>query len=217
MMPTSKQSIRENGLEFFVDVHEGHKTGFYLDQREGRLCVSELAKNKKVLNCFAYTGAFSIYAAHGGAKEIVTVETSEAALALAKENVKANGLDLEKFRFEKADVFEFLRAGKETYDLIVLDPPAFAPTQSSVMQASRGYKDINRLALMRLAPGGLLFTYSCSHHVSPDLFQKIVFAAAKDANVRARILEKTGHPVDHPISIYHPEGEYLKGLLLLKS
>jgi len=207
-------AIQENGMKFSVNVHAGQKTGFFLDQRESRKRVMEHSKGKRVLNCFAYTGGFSVYAAKGGAKEVVSVEISKDALSVCEKNMKLNGFDGPNFQYHTEDVFDFLRKPQEPYDLIILDPPAFAPNRNAVMQASRGYKDINMNALKLLKPGGLLFTYSCSHHIDPVLFQQILFGAAKDAGVRVQILEKISNPPDHPVSIYHPEGEYLKGVIL---
>lgn len=215
--PPELIEIKEYGNKFLVDVHGGQKTGFYLDQRENRRLVTFHSANKRVLNCFGYTGGFSVYAAKGDANEIITVESSQEALRLAERNMTLNGFDSPRFKYLVEDVFDFLRREQKAYDLIVLDPPAFAPTKGSVMQATRGYKDINRLALKLLSPGGLLFTYSCSHHIDSLLFQKVLFAAAKDAAVNVRILEKTSNPFDHPVNIYHPEGEYLKGFVLVKS
>ncbi|MBI4397793.1 MAG: class I SAM-dependent rRNA methyltransferase [Candidatus Omnitrophica bacterium] len=215
-VPPKPLEIQEHGLKFFVDVHGGQKTGFFLDQRENRFHLMRHVQGKRVLNCFGYTGAFSVYAAKGGAQNVVTVDSSRAALDMAGENLKLNGFDSPDFPCVQEDVFEFLRSNQDTFDVIILDPPAFAPTRNAVMQAARGYKDINRLAFKRLQPGGLLFTYSCSHHIDALLFQKILFSAACDANVNAQILEKTSNPWDHPVNIYHPEGEYLKGFVMVR-
>lgn len=205
--------IRENGMKFIVDVKQGQKTGFFLDQRENRLTVRGMSSGKNVLNTFAYTGGFSVASALGGASRVVSVESSESALNTSGANFELNGLDPKLHEFVREDVFEYFRRCNEYFDLIVLDPPAFAKSKSDVDKSARGYKDINLQALRKLKPDGLLFTFSCSSYVSPDLFQKIVFGAAKDARVKLQIIRKTSHPVDHPISIYHPEGEYLKGLL----
>ncbi len=215
--PPDRVTILEHGLKFLVDIHGGQKTGFFLDQRENRFRMMPHASNKRVLNCFGYTGAFSVYAAKGGANEVVTVEASQVALRIAEENLRLSGFDAPNYKFIVDDVFDYLRRDEKHFDMIILDPPAFAPTKASVMQASRGYKDINRLALKLLAPGGLLFTYSCSHHIDAVLFQQILFAAAKDSGVNARILEKSSNPFDHPVNVYHPEGEYLKGFVLRKT
>lgn len=213
--PPDYVEIEEYGVKFMVDIHAGQKTGFFLDQRENRKLVGGLSKDKRVLNCFAYTGGFSVYAALGGARRVVSVETSERALNTARENFKLNGMTEagDTHEFVRADAFEYLRETNESFDLAILDPPAFAKSKDHVMQASRAYKDINLWALKRLAPSGLLYTASCSSYIDPGLFQKIIFAAAKDARREVRILHKTSHAFDHPINIYHPEGEYLKGLL----
>lgn len=204
--------VEECGVKFVVDIRKGQKTGFFLDQRENRRKVAALAKGKRVLNAFSYTGAFSVCAALGGAREVVSIEASETALNTSQHNFEINGLDPHRYQFVREDVFEFLRRTKEAYDLIVLDPPAFAKAKNQVNQASRGYKDINLWAMRSVVPGGLLFTASCSSYISMDLFQKIVFAAAKDARRSLQMVEKSAHPWDHPVSIYHPEGEYLKGI-----
>ncbi|MBI4972152.1 MAG: class I SAM-dependent rRNA methyltransferase [Candidatus Omnitrophica bacterium] len=207
-------AVLENGFKFSVNVHSGQKTGFFLDQRENRLRVMEHSKGKRVLNCFAYTGGFSVFAAGGDAREVVSVEISRDALKTAEHNMKSNGFEGARYQYVLEDVFNFLRKKQEPFDVIILDPPAFAPNRSSVPQATRGYKDINLYALKMLKPGGLLFTYSCSQHIDFVLFQQILFGAAKDAACRVQILEKSSNPPDHPVSIYHPEGEYLKGFIL---
>lgn len=205
--------IKENGLSFIVDIHKGQKTGFFLDQRDNRQLVASLCRAKRVLNGFAYTGAFTVYAAAAGAAETVSVDTSEEALNTARENLSRNHLSGAAHTFVGGDVFEYLRVSRQEFDVIILDPPAFCKNKHQIQQAARGYKDINLHALKRLAPGGFLFTSSCSSYITPDLFQKIVFGAAKDARRNVRIMRKTGHAFDHPVNIYHPEGEYLKGLL----
>ena len=212
--PPDYVEIEEYGNRFVVDIKHGQTTGFFLDQRENRKKVANLTKGKKVLNCFAYSGGFSIYAARAGAASVTSVEVQERAVNNMKTNFELNDLKGEQYRFIREDVFDFLRKDPETYDLIVLDPPAFCKHKNQVMQASRGYKDINLFAMKRLNPDGILFTSSCSSFVDPDLFQKIIFAAAKDAHRNVQIIEKTSHAFDHPINIYHPEGEYLKGLFL---
>ncbi len=212
--PPELIQIKEYGKSFLVDIMKGQKTGFFLDQRENRKLVGEHSKGKRVLNCFSYTGGFSIYAALAGAQSVTSVEISEHASELAKKNFELNKLTGDHYKFVSKDVFDFLReANKEEYDLIVLDPPAFCKGKGDVQKASRGYKDINLQAMKHLSSGGLLFTFSCSSHIDPDLFQKIVFAAAKDAKKDVKILSKICHPWDHPMNIYHPEGEYLKGLV----
>ena len=211
--PPEAIEIQENGLFFGVDVKGGQKTGFFLDQRESREIVKGLSSGKRVLNCFAYTGGFSIYAAKGGAKEVVSVESSESAVTMGRKNFERNQLGVEQSVWAQQDVFDYLRATQKEFDMIILDPPAFCKSKSQIQHAARGYKDINLQALKQLPKGGLLFTFSCSSYITPDLFQKIIFGAASDANRDVRILKKTSHGFDHPINIYHPEGEYLKGLL----
>ena len=211
--PPEAIEIEENGLHFGVDIKGGQKTGFFLDQRENRAMVRELSAGKRVLNCFAYTGGFSVYAAKGGAKEVVSVESSEPAVAMGRKNFERNQLRPEQSVWAQQDVFDYLRATKKEFDLIILDPPAFCKSKNQIQHAARGYKDINLQALKQLPKGGLLFTFSCSSYITPDLFQKIIFGAASDAKRDVRILKKTSHAFDHPINIYHPEGEYLKGLL----
>ncbi|OGW85437.1 MAG: hypothetical protein A3C35_01060 [Omnitrophica bacterium RIFCSPHIGHO2_02_FULL_46_11] len=206
--------IEEYGHKFIVDIKHGQKTGFFLDQRENRKKAGALARGKKVLNCFAYSGGFSVYAACSGAQSVTSVEAQERALNTMKTNFELNGLSGEQYQFVCEDVFDFLRKDTQTYDLIVLDPPAFCKNKNQIQQAARGYKDINLFAMKHLVPGGILFTASCSSYIDPDLFQKIVFGAAKDARRNVQIIEKTSHAFDHPINIYHPEGEYLKGLFL---
>jgi 23S rRNA (cytosine1962-C5)-methyltransferase len=216
----SRCPIVEYGLNFRVDVAQGQKTGFFLDQRENRQRVRALAAGREVLDGFCYTGGFSIAALAGGAKRVSAIESSADALGIAKENLAANPLDAAKAEFLKADVFAHLRTLRDQnakFDLIVLDPPKFAPTAAQVRNAARAYKDINLWALKLLAPGGLLATFSCSGGVSPELFQSIVAGAALDAGGDAKIIERFGAAADHPMALEFPEGEYLKGLLLLKS
>ena len=211
--------IVEYGLNFRVDGEQGQKTGFFLDQRENRQRVRALAAGREVLDGFCYTGGFSIAALAGGAKRITAIESSAPALQVAKENLAANPLDAAKVDFRQADVFSELRKlrdGAARFDLIILDPPKFAPTAAQVKKAARAYKDINLWALKLLAPGGLLATFSCSGAVSPELFQSIVAGAALDAGGDARIIERFGAAADHPVALAFPEGDYLKGLLVLK-
>jgi 23S rRNA (cytosine1962-C5)-methyltransferase len=212
--PAGKVRILEEGLPFLVDVAESQKTGFYLDQREMRKLVRDLARGRRVLNAFSYTGAFSVYALIGGAVRADSVDSSAAALALARENFDLNGLGSEAGYFFTADVFEFLRSPDLDYDFIILDPPAFAKRKTDVVQACRGYKDINRLAIQKVRTPGLVLTSSCSHFVDEKLFQQVVFQAAGEAGRRARIIQRHRQAVDHPVNIYHPETEYLKALLL---
>ena len=209
--------IREHELKFYVDVEKGQKTGFYLDQRDNRRRVGELANDKDVLNCFCYSGGFSLSALQGGARSVLSVDSSAEALALARENVKLNNLAADRAEWLEADVFKSLRLMRDqgkSFDLIVLDPPKFAPTAHHAANAARAYKDINLWALKLLRPGGLLATYSCSGGVTADLFQKILAGAAMDANVTAQIVGRFAADADHPAVLNFPEGEYLKGLLL---
>jgi 23S rRNA (cytosine1962-C5)-methyltransferase len=216
----SRCPIIEYGLNFRVDVEQGQKTGFFLDQRENRQRVRALAAGREVLDGFAYTGGFSIAALAGGAKRVTAVESSAAALEVAKENLAANTLDGSKVEFVQADVFSHLRLLRDRnakFDLVVLDPPKFAPTAAQVQKAARAYKDINLWALKLLAPGGLLATFSCSGGVSAELFQSIVAGAALDAGAEAKIIERFGAAADHPVALEFPEGQYLKGLLLVRA
>lgn len=208
--------ITENDLKFWVDIKGGQKTGFFLDQRSNRQRVRDFSKGRDVLNCFSYTGAFSVYALKGEAKSVHSVEASAEALATAEENLLANGFSADQATSEQGDVFKVLRAmrdGGQKYDLIILDPPKFAPTAAQAHHAARGYKDINLLAFKLLRPGGLLFTFSCSGGISEDLFQKIVAGAALDAGVNAQIIQKLSQGADHPVALNFPEGAYLKGLV----
>jgi len=214
--PPDTIEIREHGRRFLVDLMHGHKTGFYLDQRVNRRRLADYAHGREVLNAFAYTGGFGVYAATAGASSVVHIDTSEEALELARRNVALNNAAGVPQEYVAGDVFRVLRehrdAGRQ-FDLIVLDPPKFAHTKSQVEAACRGYKDINWLAFRLLRPGGLLFTFSCSGVVSPDLFQKVVFGAAVDAGRDALVLEKLSQSPDHPFRLSFPEGEYLKGLV----
>jgi 23S rRNA (cytosine1962-C5)-methyltransferase len=208
--------IEENGLKFQVDVASGQKTGFYIDQRRNRQKLRQAAEGRDVLNCFCYTGAFSVYAAAGGAKSVLSVDSSGDALKIAEENRLLNGLPSGLLTWQEGDVFKNLRTmrdSRKSFDLIVLDPPKFAPTSAQAKHAVRGYKDINLLAFKLLRPGGLLFTYSCSGGVKEDLFQKVVAGAALDAGVDARIVERMHQGIDHPVALQFPEGAYLKGLV----
>ena len=212
--------IIEYGLNFRVDVEQGQKTGFFLDQRENRQRVRSLVAGRDVLDGFCYTGGFSIAALAGGAKRVTAIESSAAALEVARENLAANPLDASRIEFQQGDVFEKLRRLRDQnakFDLVVLDPPKFAPTAAQVKKAARAYKDINLWALKLLAPGGLLATFSCSGAVSAELFQSIVAGAALDAGADAKIIERFTAAADQPVALEFPEGEYLKGLLLLKA
>ena len=211
--------ITEHNLEFHVNLQSGHKTGFYLDQRDNRLRLRQLAEDKDVLDCFCYTGGFTVNALAGGARSVLSVDSSADALVLAKENVALNDLPLEKTNFLEGDVFQLLRKFRDenrSFDMIILDPPKFAPTAAQAERAARGYKDINLLAFKLLRPGGLLVTFSCSGGIDAALFQKIIAGAALDAGVEAQIVEHLSQGPDHPISLSFPEGAYLKGLVCLR-
>ncbi len=215
----SRITISEYGLKFIVNIATGHKTGFYLDQRANRRRVGELAQGRDALNCFCYTGGFSIHAAAGGAKSVLSVDTSSEALALGRENALLNGIQANSLDWLEADVFTALRKFRDqnrSWDLIILDPPKFAPTAAQAEKAARGYKDINRLAFKLLRPGGLLVTFSCSGGIDAALFQKIVASAALDAGVEAQIVEYLAQGPDHPVSVHFPEGAYLKGLVCVR-
>lgn len=206
-------TVLENGLQFKVSLTEGQKTGFFLDQREMRQKVRNLSKDKAVLNCFAYTGGFSVYAAAGGAKQVDTLDISEKAIALARTNMQLNAPSTEG-QFFADDVFTFLREHPLPYELVILDPPAFAKRQKDVVQACRGYKDINRLAMLKMPSNSTLITCSCSHFVDEKLFQTVVFQAATEARRSVQILGRHLLAPDHPINLSHPEGSYLKSLYL---
>ena len=216
----SRCPIIEYGLNFKVDVEQGQKTGFFLDQRENRQRVRALAAGREVLDGFCYTGGFAINALAGGAKRVLAIESSAPSLEVARENVAANAVDASKLEFAAADVFAHLRTLRDRgaqFDLAVLDPPKFAPTAAQAKNAARAYKDINLLAFKLLRPGGLLATFSCSGGVDAALFQSIVAGAALDAGAEAKIIERFSAAADHPVALEFPEGEYLKGLLLLRS
>jgi len=218
-IPQSQLTIYEHGLKFLINIEHGHKTGFYLDQRRNRLRVRELAQDKDVLDCFCYTGGFTVNALAGGAKSVLSVDASEDALALAKENITLNELPADKATFIEGDVFQLLRRFRDenrSFDTIILDPPKFAPTSAQAERAARGYKDINLLAFKLLRPGGILVTFSCSGGIDAGLFQKIIAGAALDANVDAQIVEHLSQNADHPVSLHFPEGAYLKGLICLR-
>jgi len=209
----------EDGLRFVVDVAHGQKTGFYLDQRNNRRRVRALAGERDVLNCFCYTGGFTVAALAGSAKSVLSIDSSAEALSLGRENVAANDFDSARTEWRDADVFAELRKLRDaarSFDLIVLDPPKFAPTAQHAEKATRAYKDINLLALKLLRPGGLLATFSCSGGISADLFQKIVAGAALDARANAAIIERFTASADHPVALNFPQGDYLKGLLVRK-
>ena len=218
--PTTALEIVENGIRYAVDIAEGQKTGFYLDQRDNRRLVGAHAQGRRVLNCFCYSGGFSLAALRGGATEVLSVDSSAAALAQAQYNLALNDLPAERAQWLEADVFQYLRGlrdSRQSFDLIVLDPPKFAPTAAHVDKAARAYKDINLLGLKLLRPGGLLFTYTCSGGMSAELFQKILAGAAADAGCTAHIVQRLSAAADHPVALHFPEGDYLKGLMLYKA
>jgi 23S rRNA (cytosine1962-C5)-methyltransferase len=223
--PPAHVAVVEHGVHYGVDVRQGHKTGFYIDQRDNRLRVQELAAGRDVLNCFCYTGGFSLAALKGGAKSVLSIDSSGEALAQARSQMAMNGFDDAKAEWWDADVFKSLRALREagrSFDLIVLDPPKFAPSAQHIDRASRAYKDINRQGMQLLRPGGLLLTYSCSGAIDPELFQKIVASATAEAASHEglaygsewALLARLSSGADHPLRMNFPEGDYLKGLLL---
>jgi len=211
----STVSFLENGLPFHAEVLTGQKTGFFLDQRENRKLLQHYAQGKNVLNTFAYSGAFSVYALAGKAKEVISVDLSGKAIDACIANV-SNAMGKEAPHTAiVADCFDFLKdMPADLYDLIILDPPAFTKHISTVDKAARGYKEINMKAIRKIRKGGILFTFSCSQHISSDLFRKIIYGAAADVGRKVQVLHRLAQPEDHPVSIYHPEGEYLKGLVL---
>ena len=210
----ASQVVLENGEKFWVNWEKGQKTGFFLDQRENRELVKRYARGRTVLNTFCYTGGFSVYALSGGAREVCSVDSSERAVALATENMRLNFGDSFPHTTLACDAVEYLKQIGDRYDLIILDPPAFAKHHKVLGNAMQGYKRLNARALSQIRPGGILFTFSCSQAVSKELFRTTVFSAAAIAGRRVRILHQLTQPADHPINIYHPEGEYLKGLVL---
>lgn len=216
--PPDLLRINEHGLKYWVDVRNGHKTGFYLDQRENRVRVRQLAKGKDLLDCFSYTGGFTLSALAGGAASVVGVDSSADSLELAEKNLALNNrLAGDRVDFLEGDVFKVLREYRDrgrSFDMIVLDPPKFAPTAAQAQRAARGYKDINLLAFKLLRTGGLLVTFSCSGGIDEALFQKIVAGAALDAGVDAQILERLHQGLDHPVALNFPEGAYLKGFVI---
>ena len=214
--PPDRVEIEENGYRCLVDVKRGHKTGFYLDQRENRKKIQAYVDRAQVLNLFSFSGGFAISALKAGAKSVVNVDSSADALQLAKDNLRLNELPVNETDLVEADVFSYvrqLRAEQRTFDVIIADPPKLAQTQTQIERAARAYKDLNLVALQLLKPGGYLITFSCSGLISPDLFQKIVFSAAVDAKRDAQIVERLTQASDHPVLLSFPEGEYLKGLV----
>jgi len=212
--PPPRIVVEEYGARFVVDVVHGQKTGFFIDQREGRARVRALAAGRRVLNTFAYTGGFAIAAGLGGAQEVVSVESSRVALELAEAAWAENGLAPGGAQFVAADVFEYLHGTRDRWDFVVLDPPPFVRRRRDLDAGTRGYRDVNLQAFRRLAPGGWLFTSSCSQHLSREAFRAVVAAAAAAAGRQPTIVAELGHPPDHPVAAAHPEGEYLKSLLL---
>jgi 23S rRNA (cytosine1962-C5)-methyltransferase len=214
--PPETIAIHEHDVRFLVDVRHGHKTGFYLDQLSNRHIVGKLSRDRDMLNCFCYTGGFSLHALTEGAKSVTSIDSSGAALAWGARQAALNHLPAERTQWIEADVFKALRGLRDegrSFDLIVLDPPKFAPTSAHAERAARGYKDINLLAFKLLRPGGLLATFSCSGGISEELFQKIVAGAALDAQVNAQVLRRFSQAPDHPVLLSFPESAYLKGLL----
>jgi len=205
--------IEEYGCRFKVNVMGGQKTGFYFDQRENRFSLEGLSHGKKILDCFCYTGAFAIHGGLGGAKDVTLVDSSEEALSMAEVHFDLNHLEKIPHQLIRGDAFEVMRSLEPGYDIVILDPPPFAKKKGHLPSASRGYKDLNLWAFRLLNKEGLLLTFSCSHYMSWDLFQKIVFSAAMDSGRTVQLVGRMGHPWDHPINLCHPEGEYLKGLI----
>ena len=210
----SENMLVEYGNKFLISWEEGQKTGFFIDQRENRKLLSEYAKDRSVLNVFGYTGGFSVYALRGGASLVHSVDSSQIAISLTNENIELNFGKTDKHESFAVDAFEYLNSIDQKYDLIVLDPPAFAKHTNALKNALQGYKRINAKAIEKIKPGGIIFTFSCSQVVSKEEFRKSVFAAAANTGRNVRILHQLTQPGDHPVSIYHPEGEYLKGLVI---
>lgn len=204
----------ENGLKFYVDWLKGQKTGFFVDQRDNRSLLEHYAKNRSVLNMFCYTGGFSFYAMRGGAKLVHSVDSSAKAVELTNANVSLNFPDDDRHKAFCEDAFKFLDNAKDVYDLIILDPPAFAKHRTALRNALKGYTRLNVKAFERIKPGGIVFTFSCSQVVTKEHFRNAVFTAAAISKRKVRIIHQLHQPADHPINIYHPEGEYLKGLVL---
>ncbi|TNE56314.1 MAG: class I SAM-dependent rRNA methyltransferase [Bacteroidetes bacterium] len=204
---------KEHGIQYAIDWVSGQKTGFFIDQRENRALLGKYARDKKVLNCFCYTGGFSLAAIQGGATEVVSLDSSRKAIELTEENVRLNGME-SKHRSVVADAMEYMKELGDQYDIIILDPPAFAKHRNKRHQAVQGYKRLNLHAMRQIRSGGLIFTFSCSQVVDKTLFTNTIIAAAMESGRRVRILEQLHQPADHPIDAYHPEGEYLKGLVI---
>lgn len=210
----SEKEVLENGDKFSIDWEEGQKTGFFIDQRENRKLVAQYAKGKKVLDCFCYAGGFSVYALKAGATEVHSVDSSKAAIKLTDNNINLNFGEVTNHTSFTADAFDFLGSHSSEYDMMIVDPPAFAKHRDARHQAVMGYRRLNALAIKGIKPGGIIFTFSCSQVVDKSLFNGAITAAAIDSGRNVRIAKYLSHPADHPISIYHPEGEYLKGMIL---
>lgn len=204
----------ENGLKFYIDWLKGQKTGFFIDQRDNRSLIEKYSQGKKVLNMFCYTGGFSVYALRGGASMVHSVDSSERAIEMTNRNIALNFPDAANHEAYATDAFSYLRDMDNSYDLIVLDPPAFAKHKDALRNALKGYTRLNAKAMQKIKPGGILFTFSCSQAVNKDQFRLAVFTAAAQSHRFVRVLHQLHQPTDHPINIYHPEGEYLKGLVL---
>lgn len=214
--PPQLIEIYENNVSFLIDVRNGHKTGFYLDQRDNRLMVAEFSQHAEVLNCFSYTGGFGIFALKGKASTVINIDSSETALTLAQDHIRLNQLDSEKFQCIQGDIFQLLRKYRDSrrqFDIIILDPPKFADSKNQLEKAARGYKDINLLAIKLIRSGGFLFTFSCSGIVSEALFQKILADAALDAGRHVQIIRRLSQAIDHPVAVSFPEAAYLKGFI----
>jgi len=213
-MSVIPHTILEHNHKFFVDWEEGQKTGFFLDQRENRMLLASYAMNRTVLNTFCYTGGFSVYAAQAGAALVHSVDASERAMDMTRKNLQLNGFDPSQHECFTDDTFDFLKGKENQYDLIILDPPAFAKHKDSKHQAMKGYQRLNLEAIQKVRPGGIIFTFSCSQVVDRQLFYDTVVSSAIQSGREIKVLEHLGQPADHPVSIYHREGEYLKGLVL---
>jgi 23S rRNA (cytosine1962-C5)-methyltransferase len=212
---TNPVIINETGHKFVVDIEKGQKTGFFLDQRSNRMFAQFYGKEKKVLNAFCYSGAFSVYALKGGATMVHSIDSSKQAMEWTNENIDLNGIENTKHRSIVGDIRKYLEESDETYDMIILDPPAFAKTHTVSHNALQAYRYINAQAMKKLNKNGILFTFSCSQAISREMFQSAVMAAALETGREIKILHHLSQGPDHPVSIYHPEGEYLKGLILL--
>jgi len=210
----SKDFVIENGKIFYVDWEEGQKTGFFIDQRDNRKLLEKYSKGRSVLNTFCYTGGFSVYAIHGGARMVHSVDSSQSAISLTTKNINKNNFYNIAHTEYIDDVMNFFKNNKENYDLIILDPPAFAKHNASYNNALIGYKRLNQKAIEQITKNGIIFTFSCSQVISKEDFRKTVFVAAANTGRKVTILHQLSQPADHPISVYHPEGEYLKGLVL---